>query len=236
MSTRMSTLQGSVVVVTGAAGDLGRPTVEALAAAGATVIAAGRDQKRLDEVVAIAPDRVIASVVDLLDEPATIEWGAELVRQHGRVDGLLHLVGGWRGGKGIVEGDLADWEFLQANLIRTLQHATRALHESIGRSPHGRMAIVSTTGLDKPSATNAAYLTAKAGAEMWLRSVAASYKDTDAAAAIVRILALVTPAMQAEKPDGYKKFTPVAELATWMVQLFDRPADEVNGSIETMKP
>lgn len=227
-------LTGSVVVITGAAGDQGKPTAAAFAAAGATVIAAGRDADRLADVVAFDPDRIVASVVDLSDESAAREWGKELLTEHGRVDGLMHLVGGWRGGKGIVEGDLADWDVLEASLIRTLQHATRALHDPILASPHGRIAIISSTGLDKPRATNAAYLTAKAGSEMWLRAVADSYKESDAAATIGRIMALVTPQMQAEKPDGYKKFTPVANIADWLVGLYGRPAAEINGVIETI--
>jgi NADP-dependent 3-hydroxy acid dehydrogenase YdfG len=227
-------LTGSIVVITGAAGDQGRPTAAAFAAAGATVVAAGRDAGRLADVVALDPEHIVASVVDLSDEDATRAWAADLLVEHGRVDGLMHLVGGWRGGKGIVESDLTDWDFLHTNLIRTLQHATRALHEAILASPHGRIAIISTTGLDKPRATNAAYLTAKAGAEMWLRAVADSYKESDVAASIGRIMALVTPQMQAEKPEGYKKFTPVATIADWLVGLYDRPADEVNGLIETI--
>lgn len=227
-------LTGSVVVITGAAGDQGKPTAAAFAAAGATVIAAGRDADRLADVVALDPDRIVASVVDLSDESAAREWGKELLTEHGRVDGLMHLVGGWRGGKGIVNGDLADWDVLEASLIRTLQHATRALHDPILASPHGRIAIISSTGLDKPRATNAAYLTAKAGSEMWLRAVADSYKESDAAATIGRIMALVTPQMQAEKPDGYKKFTPVANIADWLVGLYGRPAAEINGVIETI--
>lgn len=227
-------LTGSVVVITGAAGDQGKPTAAAFAAAGATVIAAGRDADRLADVVAFDPDRIVASVVDLSDESAAREWGKELLTEHGRVDGLMHLVGGWRGGKGIVNGDLADWDVLEASLIRTLQHATRALHDPILASPHGRIAIISSTGLDKPRATNAAYLTAKAGSEMWLRAVADSYKESDAAATIGRIMALVTPQMQAEKPDGYKKFTPVANIADWLVGLYGRPAAEINGVIETI--
>ena len=123
---------------------------------------------------------------------------------------------------------------MQVNLIRTLQHTTRALHDPLLQSPHGRIAIVSSTGLANPRATNAAYLTAKAGAEMWLLAVADSFKESNAAATIGRIMALVTPQMQDEKPDGYKKFTPVAKIADWLVGLYDRPAAEVNGLIETI--
>lgn len=226
-------LTGLVVVVTGATGSAGPAVVDRLSAAGATVVAAGRDQERLQRVAdaASGPGRVVTSTVDLSDDAATQAWGRELVREHGRIDGLLHLVGGWRGGKGIVDTDLADWNALHESLIRTLQHATRALHDSIKASPRGRMAIISTTQMPRPSATNAAYASAKAAAETWTFAVADSWKGTQAAAAVVPVKALLTPAMRKAKPEAkFTGFIPVAELADKLVGLWERPADEVNGS------
>ncbi|TWP35477.1 SDR family NAD(P)-dependent oxidoreductase [Leekyejoonella antrihumi] len=228
-------LSGLVVVVTGAAGDGGAPAVRHLVTAGATVVAAGRSRERLDAVVQSAsggPGTAVASVVDLLDEPSTLAWGHELLETYGRIDGLLHLVGGWRGGKGIVESDLADWDFLHASIIRTLQHATRALHDPIKASPRGRLAIVSTTGLRKPRAKNAAYVSAKAGAEAWTLAVADSFSGSDAAAVVIRVMALLTPQMRDAKPDApFKNFVAVDDLADQLVALWDRPADELNGTV-----
>ncbi len=227
-------LSGMVVVVTGAAGDAGAPAVRHLAAAGATVVAAGRNQERLDRVAqsATGPGTVETSVIDLGDDARAHAWGQELLARHGRIDGLFHLVGGWRGGQSIPEADMGDWEFLLTGVIRTLQHASRALHDPIKASPRGRVAIVSTTGLAKPRATNAAYLTSKAAAEMWTQALADSFNDTEAAATIIRIMALVTPTMREEKPDkNWSRYADVDELADQLVGLFDRPAAEINGAV-----
>lgn len=223
-------LNGAVVVVTGATGAAGPATVEALAAAGATVVAVGRDQARLDALAHHAAG-IETAVVDLLDEDATSAWGAQLLETYGRIDGLIHLVGGWRGGQGIVEADLADYTWLHGNLVRTLQHASRAVHDAIVASPVGRVAIVSTTMIEKPTAKNAAYLTAKAGAEMWMRALGQSFQaaDADAAAVVLRIKALLTPQMREEKPEAkFSGFTPVALVAEEVVSLFDQPVQEIN--------
>lgn len=228
----MTDLTGLVVVVTGAAGDLGRAATQAAADAGATVIAAGRSAERL---APLASERVLPSVVDLSDESATLAWGHSLLETHGRIDGLLHLVGGWRGGKGIVETDLADWDWLHENLIRTLQHSTRALHDALAASPRGRLAIISSTAVAKPTAKNAPYAAAKAAAESWTRSVADSFAhtgDATAAASVIRIMALVTPAMRAANPEkAFRTFTDVDELADRLVGLWGRPAAEINGAV-----
>lgn len=219
----MSGLRGKVVVVTGAAGDLGRATTDLLVQRGATVVAVGRSLDRLGE----AGDRYLPVELDLLDEPATLAFGHEVAQDHGHVDGLLHLVGGWRGGKGIVEADLADWDFLHDNIIRTLQHTTRAFHDAL-RESGGRLAIVSSTGVAKPTAKNAAYAAAKAAAEAWTLAVADSFTTSDAVATIFRVMALAAG-------DPKPGFTPVTEVAEAMAGLWDEPAEELNGRITSLK-
>ncbi len=207
------------VVISGAAGELGRAVSDLLVQQGATVVAVGRSLDRLGP----ATDRYLPVELDLLDEPATLAFGHELAEEHGRIDGLFHLVGGWRGGKGIVEADLADWDFLHDNIIRTLQHTTRALHDPLLEAG-GRLAIVSSTGVAKPTAKNAAYVAAKAAAEAWTLAVAHSFRNSEAAATVLRVMAL----------GDRERFTPVATVASALAGLWDEPAAEVNGRITTL--
>jgi NAD(P)-dependent dehydrogenase (short-subunit alcohol dehydrogenase family) len=228
-------LTGLVIVVAGAAGAAGPPLVERLARAGATVVAAGSNRERIDGVVSdvtarMPSGRVHAAVVDLLDEQATREWAARVEQEHGRVDGLVHLVGGWRGGVGIVDTDLADWNWLQDKLIRTLQHTSRAFHDAIKASPQGRLVLISSVQASAPNAANASYAAAKAAAEAWTLAVADSFKDSSAAAVILQIKALLTPAMRADKPEAaFTGYTPVGQLADTIHDLWLTPAAELNG-------
>lgn len=228
-------LGGLVIVVAGAAGAAGPPLVERLARAGATVVAAGSNRDRIEGVVAditsrMPSGRVHAAVVNLLDEQATRDWADAVESEHGRVDGLVHLVGGWRGGLGIVDADLADWNWLQDRLIRTLQHTSRAFHDAIKASPQGRLVLISSVQTSAPSATSASYAAAKAAAEAWTLAVADSFKDSGAAAVILQIKALLTPAMRAAKPDAaFAGYTPVDELADTIHDLWLTPAAELNG-------
>jgi NAD(P)-dependent dehydrogenase (short-subunit alcohol dehydrogenase family) len=228
-------MTGLVIVVAGAAGGAGPPLVERLVRAGATVVAAGSNRERIDAVVSdltvrIPSARVHAAVVDLTDEQATREWAALVEREHGRVDGLVHLVGGWRGGTGIVEADLADWIWLQDKLVRTLQHTSRAFHDAVKASPQGRLVLISSVEASAPTASNASYAAAKAAAEAWTLAVADSFKDTGSAAVILRIKALLTPAMRLAKPEAaFAGYTPVDELADTIHDLWLMPAADLNG-------
>jgi NAD(P)-dependent dehydrogenase (short-subunit alcohol dehydrogenase family) len=238
---RTDELTGRVVVVAGATGAAGPSVVQRLVSSGATVVAAARNAEALRAIVDEANDPIvrgdgaghaIAATIDLMDDDATRSWAAQVASEHGHVDGLIHLVGGWRGGKGIVESELADWDVLERLLVRTLQHTTRGFHDALRASDDARLAIVSTVQVPEPSATNAAYAAAKAAAETWTLAVADSFAGTGAAAAVLRIKALLTPAMRAEKPEArFSGFTAVADLAQTVNDLWLTPADDLNGRI-----
>src|SRR5438046_1386504 len=105
----MSLNNESVVVVAGAGGGAGVAVVRALTAAGATVIGIDTTPERAEQAaaVAVAPGRAIGAAVDLLDFEGTKKFAADVLSEHGRVDGLVHLVGGWRGSKDFGATDLA---------------------------------------------------------------------------------------------------------------------------------
>ncbi|WP_406859302.1 SDR family oxidoreductase [Streptomyces sp. HUAS MG47] len=234
-------LDGAVVAVAGAAGPAGRAALLRLAEAGATVVASDADPARLAEAVDAARyahggATVTGDTVDLLDLEATKEWAAKTEKEFGRVDGLVHLVGGWRGSASFTETDLKDWNFLERLLIRTVQHTSLAFHDPLLRSGNGRYVLISQSGAHKPVATNAAYNAGKAAAEAWTLAMADSFRkaggdaEPQAAAAILVIKALVHDAMRAERPNAkFAGFTDVKELADAIAGLWDRTASEVNG-------
>ncbi|GAA3074883.1 hypothetical protein GCM10020000_69910 [Streptomyces olivoverticillatus] len=168
------------MAVAGAAGPAGRAALLRLAEAGATVVAADADAARLAEAVDAARyahggATVTGDTVDLLDLDATRAWADRTEKEFGRIDGLVHLVGGWRGSATFAETDLADWELLEKLLIRTVQHTSLAFEAPLCRSGNGRYLLVSAAGASKPTAGNAAYSASKAAAEAWtLRSATPS--------------------------------------------------------------
>jgi NAD(P)-dependent dehydrogenase (short-subunit alcohol dehydrogenase family) len=222
-----------VIAIAGVTGGLGPVVAERLAAAGATVAGAGRDQTALD---ALAADLDLPShqwdgrAVDLLDEDAARAWCAALVERFGRVDGLVHLVGGWRGGQPLQEAPLDDWELLHDLLVRTVQHTTRAFHEQIAASPRGRFVLVSSKQAQAPTATNAAYAAAKAAAEAWTLALADGFEDGAATANILVVDAILTPQMREQDPDkDFPTFTPAEDIADGVAFLCSDAAKKMNG-------
>ena len=229
----MSDLDGRVYAIAGVGGGLGPVVAERLAAAGATVAGANRDQASVDEVGAalgLPAERWDGRAVDLLDEGAARSWCAALLERFGRGDGLLHLVGGWRGGRPLHEAPLEDWELLHELLIRTVQHTTRAFHDALLASGRGRFVLVSARQAQKPSNSNAAYAAAKAAAEAWTLALADGFSGSGATANVVVVDAILTPAMREREPDGdYSSFTPAEHVAGAIAFLCSDDAGETNG-------
>lgn len=229
----MSSLARRIVAIAGAAGGLG-PTVAArLAAEGATIAATDVDQAKLDslgEELGLPDDRFDGRVVDLLDVDAAKGWAAALEERFGRVDALLHLVGGWKGGQPLPTASLEDYEWLHDLLVRTVQHTSRAFHDAIAHEG-GRFVLVSSTQAQRPGGTNAAYGSAKAAAEAWTLALADSLADTGATANIVVVNAILTPAMRAESPDKpFKTFTSVEDIAEAIAFVCSDSAAKMTGA------
>jgi NAD(P)-dependent dehydrogenase (short-subunit alcohol dehydrogenase family) len=226
-------LENRVFAIAGIGGGLGPVVAERLAAAGATVAGAERDRGRLDEIgsgLGLPAERWDGRAVDLLDEDAAREWCAALLERFGRVDGLLHLVGGWRGGEPLHEAPLADWDLLHDLLIRTVQHTTRAFHDALLAAEHGRFVLVSAKQAQAPSNSNAAYASAKAAAEAWTLALADGFAGSGATANIVVVDAILTPQMRTENPGGdFSAFTPSEHIADAIAFLCSDAANEMNG-------
>lgn len=213
-------VRGRTVVIAGATSASGHAAARALVDAGATVIALGRRDD------ALAPLRELGArtaVCDLADAGEVSAFAATLTAGRTRVDGLLHLVGGWRGGGGLPGQSDEDYRALEVGLA-ALRHITRALWHELTSSPAARTAIVSSTAVARPLAGGANYAAVKAAEEAWARAMAQGFaKDArdrgvaqTAASVIFRVRAL----------EGLEE-----ELARAFVGLWDAEASVANDTI-----
>jgi NAD(P)-dependent dehydrogenase (short-subunit alcohol dehydrogenase family) len=229
----VSELDGRVVAIAGIAGGLGPVVAERLASAGATIAGTDMDQGRIDEVgtaLDLPAERWDGRAVNLLDEGATRDWCAALLDRFERVDALLHLVGGWRGGEPLHEASLEDWDILHDSLVRTVQHTTRAFHDALLAGEHGRFILVSSKQAQAPTNTNAAYASAKAAAEAWTLAYADGFEGTTATANIIVVDAILTPRMREQSPgEDFPTFTPAEDLAEAIAFLCSDPSKKMNG-------
>jgi NAD(P)-dependent dehydrogenase (short-subunit alcohol dehydrogenase family) len=233
-------LDGRVIAIAGAAGGLGPVVAERLADAGASLALTDRAQDHLDGLTSdlgLPDERIDARTVDLLDPEAAKTWAAALTDRFDGVDGLLHLVGGWRGGQPLPEAPMEDYELLEKLLIRTVIHTTQAFHGALAASEHGRFVLVSSSQAQAPEGTNAAYSATKAAAESWTLALADSLADTRATANILVVNAILTPRMREESPEkDFPTFTSAEDIAEAIAFLCSDAAQKMNGKRLSLHP
>jgi NAD(P)-dependent dehydrogenase (short-subunit alcohol dehydrogenase family) len=222
-----SVAEKKVVAITGAAGGLGPTVVRAFLEAGASLALAGRSREKLVELLeslhAPADDR-LASAVDLAEPQAAEAWAAEVRKKFGRVDVVLHLVGGYTAGSSLSELRLEDWDEIQRMLIRTTLCVVRAFAGPL-REARGRFVAVTSPKAQAPTPRSALYSMAKAGSDALVLALADELRGSGATANLIVVDSIGAP--QANK---YGKATPPEEIAAAMRFLCSDAAATVNGA------
>jgi NAD(P)-dependent dehydrogenase (short-subunit alcohol dehydrogenase family) len=232
----LTSLKDRVIAIAGAGGNLGPTVVQRLAPTGARLALGGRHKTPLDELTAEINLEADTADVDLLDPSSAAAWANGIAERLGRVDALVHLVGGWRGGQPVEEAPLEDWDALQNLLVRTTQHATQAFAGHLMEGGHGRFVVVSSGQAQAPTSKNAVYAAAKAAQEAWTLALADRFKGTGATANIVVVGSILTPQMREESPEkDFATFTPAEEIAEAIAYLCSDAAATMNGQRLTLR-
>jgi NAD(P)-dependent dehydrogenase (short-subunit alcohol dehydrogenase family) len=202
------TVAGRTVLLAGATSPSGLVIARALSSAGARVVAVGRDQGKLDALAAAARpvdpasgDRDAGSIrierCSLTNEAEVAALADRLAADGVRVDGLVPLVGGWRGGGGLAGQTEEDYRALE-QAFTAVRVTSRAFDADLRASDAGRFAILSSTAVARPLAGGANYAAVKAASEAWTRAVAQGFakaardagEPLRAAAVVLRVRSL----------------------------------------------
>ncbi|WP_395245146.1 SDR family NAD(P)-dependent oxidoreductase [Agromyces sp. MMS24-K17] len=212
-------LAGRTVLIAGATSASGRAVAAGLLGVGARVVAVGSDHDRIRSLEEEVPG-VVGEVADLTDEDEVLELAMRVHSRVGEVDGVIHLVGGWRGGGSIVSQSDDDYRALERSFT-SLRHVTLAFWGDLVDSEAGRLAIVSSTSVERPRAGGANYVSVKAASEAWMQAVADGFRTEarSAAAVTFRVRALA----------GLED-----ELAASVIALWGADAAPLNGIVHTL--
>ena len=143
-----SGLEGQGVIVTGAAGGIGRATAEAFATAGARVMAVDLRQEAADEVVlGMEGEGHIAVGLDLTDLDAHEPLIARAYDELGGVRALAHLAAVLARRDSVAEVTEADWDFqLDTNLKASFFLCRAAADAMIEAGDGGSITLFSSQG------------------------------------------------------------------------------------------
>ena len=217
---------GRIVAISGAAGGLGPTVARAFFEAGDSLAVAGRSVEKLDQLLdslGAPPDRRLASAVDLGDPEAAQGWVQSVLGKFGRIDVVLHLVGGYKGGTSVADISLSDWRDLQEALVGTTVNVVRAFAGTL-KKRGGRFIGVTSPKARAPTAKSALYSMAKAASDALVLALADELKGTGSTANLI-----VVDSIGSDPQKPYGKSTPPEEIAAAMLFLCSEEAATING-------
>jgi NAD(P)-dependent dehydrogenase (short-subunit alcohol dehydrogenase family) len=214
-----------VIVITGATGVLAGTAARAFAAEGASLGLLSNDAEKLDALtrsLALTPERILAQTADLTDSLTARDSALGLIRHFGRIDALLHLIGGWAGGQTLVETGPDVFEAMLTQHARTTFHTLQAFVPALVENGRGRVIAVSSPLAVRPAAKSGVYAAAKATQETMILALAEELRGTGVTANIIHVKSI----------DVENKGTGTApdEIVAAMRYLLSDEAAKVNGA------
>ncbi len=227
-------LENLTAVITGAAGALGSVLARDLARLNANLVLIGRDAARLEargRELALPDARILLRTADLLDPAAARAAAAEAVARFGRVDILLHLVGGWTGGKTLLDTPQADLDDMLDQHVRSSFHAVQAFVPHMVSHGWGRVIMITSPFAARPSARGGVYAVGKAGQEALALALSQELRGTGVTAnlLLVKSIDLKREKVTARSAENASWTTP-EELSAAVLYLLSDEGAAVNGA------
>jgi NAD(P)-dependent dehydrogenase (short-subunit alcohol dehydrogenase family) len=221
--------EDKVVVVTGAAGALGRVVVGDFTAAGARVVAVDASEAALAQL-GQAPD-LVREQADLLDEMRVAEVMEQVVARFGRLDALVCLAGGFFGDTPIVDtATLRLREQFELNLLTAYTCVHAALPHLLAGGG-GAIVGVGSRPAVQPVAGAVAYGIAKLGVVKLIEQIATEYREQGIRANAILPSIIDTPANRRSMPDAdFERWVRPEQIAAVLRFLVSDDAMVISGA------
>jgi NAD(P)-dependent dehydrogenase (short-subunit alcohol dehydrogenase family) len=212
-----------VVLVTGAAGHLGRAVAKAFGELGATLVLLDMKQGE--------PGQHLFVQADLRDQQSVQRATEKALERHGRIDVLCNIAGAFRMGSALHEATDADWDFLFDVNARSVLHTARAVVPSMIRNGAGKIVNVGAYAAQKGVAGMGAYVASKSAVIRITETLAAELREKNINVNCVLPTILDTPDNRAAMPDADpSRWVSTHDLAAVIVFLASDAARAIHGA------
>ncbi|MDI3339470.1 MAG: SDR family NAD(P)-dependent oxidoreductase [Sphaerobacter sp.] len=227
-------LTDRVAIITGGTGALGQAVVPAFLAAGATVVVPYRREAAFTALQQQRGDlahRLHGHAADVTDPAAVAGFVTTVLAQHGRIDILLNLAGGYEGGA-FLETDLDQWERLARLNVQSVLVCTRAVLPHLVAQGSGRIVTVGARAALEPASGSSAYAAAKAAVVTLTRAIAREIRTTGVTINCIAPSTIDTPANRQAMPKADpSRWVRPQQIASLLVYLCSDPASAINGAV-----
>lgn len=210
------------VIVTGAAGILGKAVAKTLRAAGHSVT--GIDRAEVGD-----GEGAYLGGVDLTDPQAAKAAVEQAIASQGAISGLVNVAGTFRW-ETVADGTDASWSMLFDINLRTAVNAVRAALPSLREGGGGIVSIGAASAL-KAAAGMGAYAASKAGVAKLTEALAEEEKDNAIRVNAVLPSIIDTPANRADMADAdFSRWVAPEAVASVIAFLLSDGASAVTGA------
>ncbi len=200
----MFEFENRVILVTGAKGGLGSAVTRGFLAAGAKVLGSSKTIQDSD----FSNPRFAAIPADLTVAESAGYLVNGVIRQFGKIDALVHVMGGFAGGMAIPETTDETWDSMMNLNLRAAFNILRAVIPQMRQAGSGRIVAIASRQAVEPAAYLSAYNTSKAALVALIRTAALENEDAGITANTILPGTMNT--------EGNRKANPDADPAKWV--------------------
>lgn len=211
------------VLITGASGGLGTAVSKAFQETGATVIGVARSWSEPVSFMNLSADLTSAEGCDAMVRQAL---------EHGPIEALVHILGGFGGGQAIAETSDATWDGMITLNLRAAFCAMRAVLKPMIAAKYGRIVAVGSRAAVETMPNFAAYSVSKAGLVALVKNVAAETKDLGITSNVVLPSTIDTALNRKAMPSAdFSRWVRPESIAKTLVWLASKDASDVSGAV-----
>lgn len=228
----MFSFENKVVIVTGAAGALGRVVAHRFSNTGAAVVLVDVDKSLLDaEVEKLGNPSSIGIVTDLTDAISVNNMVNEVHSRMKTVDILANIAGGFRMGPRVHETKIEEWEYMFHLNATSAFLTSRAVIPLMIGGHGGKIVNIAARVANEGKGKMAPYSVAKSAVARLTESLAAEYRGDNINVNCIMPGTIDTPANRRDMPDAdFSRWVSPAALADVILFLCSNEARAIHGA------
>jgi len=225
------TFSNHTVLVTGAAGNLGRVVANAFAERGANLVLVDLRRDSLERAFGTEGERRLLVPTNLLDQEQVHAAVRKAVQRFKRIDVLCNLAGSFRMGEPVHATSDETWNFLFDINARTVLHAVRAVVPQMIENGGGKIINVGAYAAQKGVAQMGAYCAAKGAVIRLTEAMAAELREQNINVNCVLPTVIDTPENRAAMPGADPgRWVAPEDLANTLLFLASDGARAIHGA------
>ena len=220
-------MKDKVVLVTGANGGLGTHVTRAFLDGDATVVGTSPKIQQSD----FDHPNFLAMAAEISSADTAKALVDLVVKRFGRLDVLVHTIGGFAGGQSIAATDGTTFQRMFDLNLNSGFYILRAAIPPLRETGDGRVVAIGSRAAVEPGAGVGAYSASKAAMVSMIHTVALENKDAGLRANVILPGTMDTPANRKAMPDAdVSKWVRPAAVASLILWLAGDAGRDVNGA------